>query len=348
MDAGRTGAYLAALRKARGMTQQEAAEQLGVSNKTVSKWENGAGLPDITVLPALAELYGVTADDILAGETLRGRPAETEGPARRRLLLVRLRTRFDVCFAGAVALAVLAAFQVAYVSLAAWPLSVGLLWIGYVLSTYPARYGDVALDTGIWENLYRKLLAASAVQWWALLRLVRLDTYRIWDAASGIPYYSLDRQWKPLIFAVGLAMLCAVLEWRLRRRAGREASLLWVPERLRPALRRSGGLLRRTRQVWLVWLMWAVILAGLWFLADGQLDQALSPWIARYGEEMVQSGFPESWTILRGRLEADVGLWARLRQGVLIAGAVSGAGVLAWTLVRWKKRRPPLAETGET
>ena len=79
MDAGKTGAYLAALRKARGMTQQEAADQLGVSNKTVSKWENGAGLPDITVLPALAELYGVTADDILAGETLRGRPAG--GPA---------------------------------------------------------------------------------------------------------------------------------------------------------------------------------------------------------------------------------------------------------------------------
>ena len=68
MDAGKTGAYLAALRKARGMTQQEAADQMGVSNKTVSKWENGAGLPDITVLPALAELYGVTADDILAGE----------------------------------------------------------------------------------------------------------------------------------------------------------------------------------------------------------------------------------------------------------------------------------------
>lgn len=104
MDAGKTGAYLAALRKARGMTQQEAADQLGVSNKTVSKWENGAGLPDITVLPALAELYGVTADDILAGETLRGRPAEAQGPARRRLLLLRLRTRFDLCFIGSLAL----------------------------------------------------------------------------------------------------------------------------------------------------------------------------------------------------------------------------------------------------
>ena len=71
-------------------------------------------------------------------------------------------------------------------------------------------------------------------------------------------------------------------------------------------------------------------------------------WIARYGEELVQSGFPESWTILRGRLEADVALWLRLRQGVLIAGAVSGAGVLVWTLLHWKKRRPPLAEEGET
>ena len=44
MDAKKTGAYLAALRKARGMTQQEAAEQLGVSNRTVSKWENGGSL----------------------------------------------------------------------------------------------------------------------------------------------------------------------------------------------------------------------------------------------------------------------------------------------------------------
>ena len=300
MDAGKTGAYLAALRKARGMTQQEAADQLGVSNKTVSKWENGAGLPDITVLPALAELYGVTADDILAGETLRGRPAEAQGPARRRLLLLRLRTRFDLCFIGSLALGVLAAFRVAYVSLAAWPLSVGLLWIGYVLAVHPARY------------------------------------------------YDTMQAWKPLLFAVGLALLCAVLERALRRRAGADASLLWIPERLRPMLHRSGGFLRRTRRLWLVWLAWAVLLAGLWFLADGQLDRVLAPWIARYGEELVQSGFPESWTILRGRLEADVALWLRLRQGVLIAGAVSGAGVLVWTLLHWKKRRPPLAEEGET
>ena len=81
MDAEKTGAYLALLRKARGLTQQEMADQLGVSNKTVSKWESGGGFPDITVLPALAELYGVTADDILAGETLTKKRRETlDGP----------------------------------------------------------------------------------------------------------------------------------------------------------------------------------------------------------------------------------------------------------------------------
>ena len=61
MDTMKTGSYLAALRKDAGMTQQEVADRLGVSNKTISKWESGGGFPDIAILPALAELYGVTA-----------------------------------------------------------------------------------------------------------------------------------------------------------------------------------------------------------------------------------------------------------------------------------------------
>ena len=44
MDAAKTGGYLAMLRKTKGLTQQEAAEQLGVSNKTVSIWESGGSL----------------------------------------------------------------------------------------------------------------------------------------------------------------------------------------------------------------------------------------------------------------------------------------------------------------
>lgn len=62
------GQFLADLRREKGATQKEIAEQLGISNKTLSSWEQGRAYPDILTLPALAELYGVTADEILAGE----------------------------------------------------------------------------------------------------------------------------------------------------------------------------------------------------------------------------------------------------------------------------------------
>lgn len=56
---------IAILRKARGLTQQGLADALGVSFQTVSKWENQVTMPDITMLPALAELFGVSVDELL-------------------------------------------------------------------------------------------------------------------------------------------------------------------------------------------------------------------------------------------------------------------------------------------
>lgn len=71
MDKKSIGSFIAALRKSKGMTQQEVAEHLNVSNKTVSKWERDDGYPEITMIPALAELFDVTADEILRGERIR-------------------------------------------------------------------------------------------------------------------------------------------------------------------------------------------------------------------------------------------------------------------------------------
>lgn len=103
MNVEKTGAYLASLRKGRDMTQQQVADILGVSNKTVSKWESSAGLPDIGALPALAALYGVTADDILAGET---RPrAVSDGNVQREVetyLERRGKLRFRIGYAATV------------------------------------------------------------------------------------------------------------------------------------------------------------------------------------------------------------------------------------------------------
>ena len=71
------GSFLAALRKASGMTQRELAEQLNVSDKTVSRWERDEGAPDLSLIPVIAELFGVTCDELLRGER---RPAADRVP----------------------------------------------------------------------------------------------------------------------------------------------------------------------------------------------------------------------------------------------------------------------------
>ena len=65
------GERLRALRKRNDLTQEQLAERLGVSFQTISKWENGASAPDITMLPALAHFFGVTTDELLGVDILR-------------------------------------------------------------------------------------------------------------------------------------------------------------------------------------------------------------------------------------------------------------------------------------
>ncbi len=102
------GSFLAALRKARGMTQQEVADRLNVSNKTVSKWERDEGYPEITMIPALAELFDVTADEILRGERLAREESVEKATAKAgkqlRFLLNRAMTRFKNLSYAAMAL----------------------------------------------------------------------------------------------------------------------------------------------------------------------------------------------------------------------------------------------------
>lgn len=68
MDASKMGAFIAGIRKEKGMTQAELAAKLFLSDKTISKWERGAGLPDIGNLEALAEALGVTLVELMQSE----------------------------------------------------------------------------------------------------------------------------------------------------------------------------------------------------------------------------------------------------------------------------------------
>ena len=62
------GKRIAQLRREKGLTQEELANRMGVSPQAVSKWENDQTCPDISALPKLARLFGVTVDELLEGK----------------------------------------------------------------------------------------------------------------------------------------------------------------------------------------------------------------------------------------------------------------------------------------
>ena len=78
MDAKSIGYTIAALRRRQNLTQSQLAERLKVSDKTVSKWENGRGYPSIDSLKAISRCFSVSLDDLLSGEAILT-IAETDG-----------------------------------------------------------------------------------------------------------------------------------------------------------------------------------------------------------------------------------------------------------------------------
>ena len=68
MDQIKIGDFLKELRKSKKLTQQEAADSLFVSQKTISRWETGEGIPDISIILDVAKFYNVTVDEILEGK----------------------------------------------------------------------------------------------------------------------------------------------------------------------------------------------------------------------------------------------------------------------------------------
>ena len=76
------GNYLYTLRKAKGYTQAELADKLGVTNKAVSKWETGEAFPETAQLVPLADIFGVTTDELLRGRSAQSAipPQENETP----------------------------------------------------------------------------------------------------------------------------------------------------------------------------------------------------------------------------------------------------------------------------
>lgn len=101
MSTNSIGSFLAALRKASGMTQKQLAEKLNVSDKAVSRWERDECAPDLTLIPVLAEIFDVTCDDILRGQRANPDTAQTPQTEARvqkqlRHLLTQAKTNYRI------------------------------------------------------------------------------------------------------------------------------------------------------------------------------------------------------------------------------------------------------------
>ena len=78
MERKTIGGFIAILRKANGMTQKDLAEKLNVSDKTVSRWERDEGAPDLSLIPVIAEIFSITADELIRGERKCSENSQTQ------------------------------------------------------------------------------------------------------------------------------------------------------------------------------------------------------------------------------------------------------------------------------
>lgn len=85
MDQKKTGSFLRELRKEKQLTQEQLADRFGVTNRSVSRWETGSNMPDLSILVELADFYDVDIRDIIDGER-KGEDMNKEEKERLQLV----------------------------------------------------------------------------------------------------------------------------------------------------------------------------------------------------------------------------------------------------------------------
>ena len=92
MNQKKIGSFLKELRKEMGITQEEFAEKLDVSSRTISRWETGANMPDISLLVNIAEIFNVSIPEIINGEAKKVAEAMSDyATAEKAVLLKRVK-----------------------------------------------------------------------------------------------------------------------------------------------------------------------------------------------------------------------------------------------------------------
>lgn len=188
-------------RKNANLTQLEVAEKLNYSDKSVSKWEQGNGVPDVFVLQQLAELYGVTVNDFLCTHEERPVLPKRKDNINRWIIML---LASGLCWLVAV---------VVYVFLGLFKVSSAYTWLAFIFAV-PAMFIVLVVFACVWKFYILRIVSASAIVWSALLAIYLVLRLFIREGAY-------------LVFFIGIPLQILIVFWfglrhRVRKKQGKK------------------------------------------------------------------------------------------------------------------------------
>lgn len=160
------GKNLTRLRKMANLTQLELAEKLNYSDKSVSKWEQGNGIPDVRILIQLADLYGVSLDDLVR-EQQQVKVMPKNAKCRQRLITVLLSS--GLCWLVAV---------IVFVGIGIFAPDFTYGWVTFLYAV-PATAIVVLVFSCIWHYKWVRIISISVLVW-SLLACIYI-TFLKWN-----------------------------------------------------------------------------------------------------------------------------------------------------------------------
>lgn len=178
------------LRKKAGMTQLELAERINYSDKAISKWERGEGIPDVTVLAHLSDIFGVNLDYFIRED----HAADTEVPVSKKKKQKR-----SIITALSVSLVWLIA-TILFVTLGIARENIGHSWLSFVFAV-PVTAIVILVFNSVWGNRRKNYPIISVLVWSFLIAV-----FSVFALSGYSPYL-----W--LIFVLGIPAQIIILLW---------------------------------------------------------------------------------------------------------------------------------------
>ncbi len=229
MEKKTLGTFLAALRKANGMTQKQLADLLNVSDKAISRWERDECAPDLSLIPVLAEIFGITADELLRGErrSPEASPQQEERKTEKQLRRIlsdaaaklRIRSILSLCAAmiGLIAAMICnLGFLRAYIGFmvgSIFYLVAAVMESVFLIQSHNAV--SAADFDGAAMHDYRKTMVSTGIGTYSAIVVLFAATLPLmifpWDTYMGM---DLDA-WLPhgLVYGAVGGILCLIASW---------------------------------------------------------------------------------------------------------------------------------------